>query len=396
MPSSERINHTFNSARHLIVTLAIYFIILHSKDTSGISFFQDTRRQWPPMKIYYYHLPELFSKHLLKETPQSRFNPDDGNYQFIIEALFAQFLEQVPILTDNIDEADVVYLDFFPTYLRFSHRNHDIRVNLSYSYFSYLKEHGLLEKELFLLSVHPKKDIENNFLVGIRGAFESLRKPHYFTIPYLTNFPHFPASEVNFSAPRKNFVFLSGSYRHQRKQIFDIMATMNNSVSVVMNRDNRKEIRRQVHNVPYIMSQTKYCLIPYGDSPTSKRFFDSVIYGCIPVIISDNYEIPFHKTQLNWDNCVIRIPEKKVKSFPSILNSITESEYNLMYQHLQKAREYIRFDNGALPTNGVGSILWELYYFRKNLGSKGPMLQRKEIKHVEKFMKKYLRNRKNK
>ncbi|KAJ1285885.1 hypothetical protein BS78_03G312300 [Paspalum vaginatum] len=41
------------------------------------------------------------------------------------------------------------------------------------------------------------------------------------------------------------------------------------------------------------MRKSVFCLSPAGDTPSSARLFDAIVSGCIPVIISDELELPF-------------------------------------------------------------------------------------------------------
>ncbi|XP_038700033.1 probable arabinosyltransferase ARAD1 isoform X2 [Tripterygium wilfordii] len=41
------------------------------------------------------------------------------------------------------------------------------------------------------------------------------------------------------------------------------------------------------------MRQSIFCLSPAGDTPSSARLFDAIVSGCIPVIVSDELELPF-------------------------------------------------------------------------------------------------------
>uniref|UniRef100_A0A0D9V6Z7 NAC domain-containing protein n=1 Tax=Leersia perrieri TaxID=77586 RepID=A0A0D9V6Z7_9ORYZ len=41
------------------------------------------------------------------------------------------------------------------------------------------------------------------------------------------------------------------------------------------------------------MRRSLFCLNPAGDTPSSARLFDAIVSGCIPVIISDELELPF-------------------------------------------------------------------------------------------------------
>ena len=45
----------------------------------------------------------------------------------------------------------------------------------------------------------------------------------------------------------------------------------------------------------YVSSVTRsiFCLSPAGDTPSSARLFDAIVSGCIPVIVSDELELPF-------------------------------------------------------------------------------------------------------
>ena len=41
------------------------------------------------------------------------------------------------------------------------------------------------------------------------------------------------------------------------------------------------------------MRSSKFCLHPAGDTPSSCRLFDAIVSHCVPVIISDQIELPF-------------------------------------------------------------------------------------------------------
>ena len=341
-------------------------------------------RDWPPIKIYYHQLPKYFNKDILKRTPKQMFSPLDMDYQFYIEVAFSEYIKKTPLLTKNVNEADFIYADYFPTYLVLSRDSMNTKLRTSKWFYLNLQKHKLLRnKNIFTIRTYPYHSRVNHFIVGYTGSFETLNRTRYFAIPYLSNFSHYPPSAVDFQKERKFSVFLSGSYRQQRKQIFDLMKKINKSYPMIMRRSNVNKTKQQLHSVPYVMSKSKFCIVPRGDTPSSKRFYDAVVYGCVPVIISDGYELPFDKTQVNWDDCVIRIPEKDVDTLPEVIGNITDDQYKYMYNALLEAKEYIRFDNGVKPTNGVGSILWELYYMRRKYGWKDWIIYIYELMRAE-------------
>jgi len=53
-----------------------------------------------------------------------------------------------------------------------------------------------------------------------------------------------------------------------------------------------------------------FCLVPGGLSPWTNHLYESFFAGCIPVIISDEYQVAFD--DLPWENFSIKFPEKHV------------------------------------------------------------------------------------
>jgi hypothetical protein len=43
----------------------------------------------------------------------------------------------------------------------------------------------------------------------------------------------------------------------------------------------------------FLIVRSIFCLNPAGDTPSSARLFDAIVSGCIPVIVSDELELPF-------------------------------------------------------------------------------------------------------
>lgn len=347
------------------------YILLISLLISYISKGEDppihfAKRDWPPIKIYYHRLPATFNKNILNKVPARMFEPYDIEFQFYIEVAFTSYLNQTGLLVKNKDEADFIYTDIYPTYVGFAKLSRANRLRLGKLYFQNLKKNGILQnKNIFSINAMPFRRVIQNFLFGYIGSFEVINRTNFFAIPYLSYFKHYLPSKVNFSAKRNYSVFMSGSAKFQRPRIFDLMKKIPNSYSFEMKRSLVNQMAEQLHEIPYAMAKSKYCVVPRGDSPSSKRFYDAVVYGCIPIIIADNFSLSFDKTQVNWDNCVLRIKESEVDTLPYVVGNITESEYQFMYNALMEAKEFVRFDNGVTPYNGVGSILWELYYSNK-------------------------------
>ena len=379
--SSKNIFITSNIFLHLV----LFFMMSISKSDINIKLLN--YKGWPPIKIYFYNLPTDFNEELVNKTASFLFSPYNQCFQFILEVNFSNMIQKTPILTNSIEEADFVYLNFFPYYMVTSEKKFEEKMNLSKAYYSLLKKQNLLNKRLFVISTRPTYEIYFPVLIGYKGCYERLlNSGHWFVVPYLSHFPDFPPSEVDFTKNRTNNIFLMGSILPKRKKLFEVVKNISNSMIIAFRRKEVKKLANLLYNLPVYLMNSKYCIVPLGDTSSSKRFYDAVIYGSIPIVISDTFIFPFDKTQINWDNCVIKIKQKDIEKLPEIINSITEDEYQSLYTNLQIAREHIRFDNGVLPTNGVGSILWELFYTFQDNKNKESTTMKKEIKVAEQYL----------
>jgi hypothetical protein len=59
------------------------------------------------------------------------------------------------------------------------------------------------------------------------------------------------------------------------------------------------------------LREAQYCLHLRGDTSTSRRIYDALAAGCVPVIVSDDSHLPF-KSQIDWDSFTVSINEDEL------------------------------------------------------------------------------------
>ena len=368
-----------------LINIVTFFVPFQSINKSDLFLLIGKDRGWPACLIYIYNLPPIFNENLLNKVRPQMFSPYDQNYQLIIEYNFSKMINQIPILTNNIERASFVYMNFYPGFTLKAGMTLEEYYNISRDYFLFLKNNKLLNKRIFMLTVRPFTEIYTAFLIGFKGCYELMSKNgKWFVVPYLSHFPNYP-SDLYIHNNRTISVFFSGSLRANRAKLESLLTEINNSYYLVFKRSD-KNVSEILYNMPRYFSKSKYCIIPRGDSASSKRFYDAVMYGCIPIIISDSFHLPFDETQIFWEKCTIKIKNKNIEELPKIINNITDNQYQKMFNYLLMAREFIRFDNGITSNNGVGSILWELFYRYQFIKDKNVEINKKEIDIAEKFL----------
>ena len=101
-----------------------------------------------------------------------------------------------------------------------------------------------------------------------------------------------------------------------------------------------------VGNSLYIsyLERSVFCLAPAGFAPWTKRFFESIIHGCIPVVIADTLVLPF-ESQLDYNRLVVRVSQDELAQglLKTRLQAISEETRSNMQRSLAAAKEAFLF-----------------------------------------------------
>ena len=81
------------------------------------------------------------------------------------------------------------------------------------------------------------------------------------------------------------------------------------------------------------MARSLFCLCPLGWAPWSPRLVESVLLGCIPVIIADNIRLPFPGV-LRWPDISLQVAERDVASLEAVLDHVVATNLTTMQRNL--------------------------------------------------------------
>ncbi|KAH9610145.1 hypothetical protein KSS87_003457 [Heliosperma pusillum] len=81
--------------------------------------------------------------------------------------------------------------------------------------------------------------------------------------------------------------------------------------------------------------RNKFCICPGGSQVNSARITDSIHYGCVPVIISDYYDLPFNDI-LDWRKFAVVLREQDVYQLKQILKRISDAEFARLHMNMVK------------------------------------------------------------
>ncbi|TVU36565.1 hypothetical protein EJB05_18503, partial [Eragrostis curvula] len=109
------------------------------------------------------------------------------------------------------------------------------------------------------------------------------------------------------------------------------------------------------------MRKSLFCLSPAGDTPSSARLFDAIVSGCIPVIISDELELPFEGI-LDYRKIALFVSSSDAVQpgwLVKYLRGIDAKRVNEMQSNLVKYSRHFLYSSPAQPL-GPEDLTWRM------------------------------------
>ncbi|KAK4359654.1 hypothetical protein RND71_021883 [Anisodus tanguticus] len=106
------------------------------------------------------------------------------------------------------------------------------------------------------------------------------------------------------------------------------------------------------------MASSKFCLNIAGDTPSSNRLFDAIAIHCVPVIISDDIELPFEDVLDYSKFCIFVHSSDAVRKgyLLNLLRGIKEDQWIKMWQRLKELAKHFEYQYPSQPNDAVDMI----------------------------------------
>jgi hypothetical protein len=77
-----------------------------------------------------------------------------------------------------------------------------------------------------------------------------------------------------------------------------------------------------------VLKNSKYILCPRGAGLNTFRFFETLAFGRIPVLVSDDTKLPL-EDKINYNRFVVRVPENDLNNLDKYLDNF-DQQYNFV------------------------------------------------------------------
>ncbi|XP_022862170.1 probable glucuronoxylan glucuronosyltransferase IRX7 [Olea europaea var. sylvestris] len=148
---------------------------------------------------------------------------------------------------------------------------------------------------------------------------------------------------------RKIFAFFRGKIEVHPKNISGRFYSKRVRTMILQKYGNNRRFylrRHRLAGYQLEIANSIFCLAPLGWAPWSPRLVESVVLGCVPVIISDGIRLPF-PSAIPWAEISLTAAEKDVKKLGKILEHVAATNLTTIQKNLwdPNVRKALLFNN---------------------------------------------------
>ncbi|XP_057796711.1 probable glycosyltransferase At3g07620 isoform X2 [Salvia miltiorrhiza] len=115
-----------------------------------------------------------------------------------------------------------------------------------------------------------------------------------------------------------------------------------------------------------MMERSKYCICPSGFEVASPRIVEAIYAECVPVLVSENYVLPFSDV-LDWGKFSVRVSVAELPELKRILTEIGDDGYAELRRRVREVQRHFVVNDPPKRYDVFNMMLHSLWLRRLNL-----------------------------
>ena len=191
------------------------------------------------------------------------------------------------------------------------------------------------DKKYFTVSQHddaPAHKLPENTLMFSAGG--NVRHKNIIPIPLICS--QLPAYLTKIENFKKSYLAsFVGSNTHPIRTMMAEACKNVSEISIKMKGWSPAVSETDFHSFLESATQSEFCLCPRGYGLNSFRLYEAMQLGCIPVIITDEFYLPW-QDELNWNEFSVLISKDNIPNIADILKTYKPEDINRMRNKIKE------------------------------------------------------------
>ncbi|GAA0140606.1 hypothetical protein Leryth_017051 [Lithospermum erythrorhizon] len=115
-----------------------------------------------------------------------------------------------------------------------------------------------------------------------------------------------------------------------------------------------------------MMKRSKYCICPSGYEVSTSRIVEAIYAECVPVIISENYVLPFSDV-LDWTKFSIQIAVTELPNLKKILMEVSKERYLRLHEGVKQVQCHFMVNDPPKRFDVFHMIIHSIWLRRLNV-----------------------------
>ncbi|OMO93601.1 Exostosin-like protein [Corchorus capsularis] len=314
------------------------------------------------LKIYVYPHPQ---DHPFKNVLLPTDYDPKGNYAS--ELYFKKALMKSHFVTEDPDEADLFYMPFSISPMRTDHRI-DVRgipdfvknyiLNITHKYPYWNRTGGA---DHFYVACHSIGKIAlKKLFVAKLNVIQLVCTSNLYSQSYIAHkdasmpqvWPRQDATPNLLTSERKQLAFFAGAMNARTRAY--LLKVWENDTEIFVHHGRLP--------TPYSeqLLGSKFCIHAKGYEVNTARIGDALYYGCVPIILANQYDLPFTDI-LNWKSFSVIVHERDIPILKRILQGISSEEYAMLQSNVIKVRKHFQWHSPPIDFDAFYISMYELW-----------------------------------